>query len=139
MRSMAAHYAYDEKTWDLAYQYLFGRELMVAPVFEPASSFKEKVSPAARNTEEFSDYGVAGVRIYLPAKSTWVHLWTGEQVEGGEKGREVFVESPLTFPAVFYRTNSKLSSVFQNMGIRLLHCLEEDNPERACISKIMIP
>eukprot|EP01040_Poterioochromonas_malhamensis_P009899 gene9899-10754_t len=137
IRSMAAHYAYDEKTWDVAYQYLFGSELIVAPIIETASSFKEKVSLAARNNGDFSDYGVAGVRIYVPAKSAWVHTWTGEQVEGGEKGREMFVESPLKFPAVFYRKGSKLNSVFQNMGIRLLHCPEEENPKRACISKII--
>lgn len=133
IRSMAAHYAYDEKTWDVAYQYLFGSELIVAPIIETASSFKEKVSLAARNTGDFSDYGVAGVRIYVPAKSAWVHTWTGEQVEGGKKGREMFVESPLKFPAVFYRKGSKLNSVFQNMGIRLLHCPEEENPKRACL------
>jgi alpha-glucosidase (family GH31 glycosyl hydrolase) len=36
IRHMAAHFAYDSKVWDLTYQFLFGEELLVAPVLDPA-------------------------------------------------------------------------------------------------------
>lgn len=106
IRSMAAHYAYDPVSWQLTSQYLFGADFLVAPVLDPASSAR-KASKKARNLGGYRSYGVPSVRVYLPAHSTWVHLWAGYSVEGGDRGRYVAVDAPIGAPPVFYRAGSE--------------------------------
>lgn len=75
----------DPNTYDLKYQFLFGSELMVAPVLDP---------------------GMASVVAYLP-KGDWVGLWS-ERVFKLPAGQWVRCPAPLGKPAVFYRSGSKV-------------------------------
>ena len=68
----------DPRVWDFPYQYLFGDDLLVAPVTEP---------------------GARSWRVYLPA-GDWVDAWTGEAVQGG---RVVERETPLDVIPVHVR------------------------------------
>jgi len=103
MRQMAAHYAHDENTWELTDQYMFGSELLIAPVLNPVGSeSKARVSVNARNGGGGKDQPVASVKVYLPARSVWVHLWTGQTVHAGDNGRFVSVDAPMGYPPVFY-------------------------------------
>ena len=56
------HYESDEKAYDIQYEYLFGRDMLIAPVYE-------------QDKHEWD--------VYLP-QDEWVHLWTGEEYHGGE-------------------------------------------------------
>ena len=69
------HYEDDAHTYTLKYQYLLGRDILVAPVHE----------------EGRSDW-----TLYLP-EDNWVHAWTGEAFRGGE----VTVNAPIGKPPVF--------------------------------------
>ena len=80
----------DEKAYSIKYEYLYGKDILVAPVYEPS---KTKWS------------------VYLP-EDKWVHLWTGKEYEGGD----VEVEVPLGKPAVFYRKNSAYVELFKKVG-----------------------
>jgi len=78
----------DEAAYDQQYQYLYGPDLLVAPVYLPE-----------RETWD----------VYLP-KGEWVHLWSEERYEGRDT---VTVEAGLGRPPVFYRAGSAFEPLFQ--------------------------
>ncbi|HRY55670.1 MAG TPA: glycoside hydrolase family 31 protein [Spirochaetia bacterium] len=97
MRHPWLHYGSDPAVQTIAYQYLYGRDLMVAPALGPeASSARAR---AKRLTE-----------LYLP-EDDWVHLWTSRSFRGGP----VTVESPPGCPAVFYRAASGFAPLFDTL------------------------
>jgi alpha-glucosidase (family GH31 glycosyl hydrolase) len=63
MRAMWLHYPADPEAARQAEQYLWGRDILVAPVLEP---------------------GAASRGLYLPA-GNWHDFWTGETVAGGKR------------------------------------------------------
>lgn len=73
------------------YQYLYGRDLLVAPVIKP---------------------GKTSWKVRLP-RDRWIHLWTGRVFEGGET---VTIEAPLGRPPVFYRADSSFCSLFEGFS-----------------------
>jgi alpha-glucosidase len=85
------HYESDPLAARLEGQYLYGRDLMVAPVLEPRSGSS----------------GPCLTELYLP-DDEWIHLWTSRAFRGGK----VTVESPFGCPAVFYRASSPFASLF---------------------------
>ncbi|GIP31551.1 alpha-glucosidase [Paenibacillus sp. J2TS4] len=87
MRPLFLHYEADERVYSIQYQYLLGRDLLVAPVIE----------------EEKSAWAV-----YLP-EDHWIHLWTGKSYWGGD----VEVEAPVGQPPVFYRADSSYAALFE--------------------------
>ncbi len=50
---------------------------------------------------------VSAVKVYLPAASSWVHLWSGQLVGGGELGQWVLVDAPMAAPPVFFLPDSQ--------------------------------
>jgi alpha-glucosidase len=87
-RPLFLHYEADARAYTLQYQYLLGRDLLVAPVYEE---------------------GRTDGSAYLP-EDEWVHLWTGESFRGG---MDVTVAAPLGCPPVFYRKASPYAAVFE--------------------------
>ena len=87
---------YDEKeAWNNGYEYLLGRDILVAPV----------VRPNARK-----------MRVYLP-KDEWIHLWSGKEYGGGT----FEVDCPIGETPVFVRKANKavfeiLSNEIKNQG-----------------------
>ncbi|HCR6367534.1 TPA: sulfoquinovosidase [Shigella flexneri] len=90
MRPLFLHYEDDAHTYSLKYQYLLGRDILVAPVHE----------------EGRSDW-----TLYLP-EDNWVHAWTGEAFRGGE----VTVNAPIGKPPVFYRADSEWAALFASLN-----------------------
>lgn len=107
MRPMSAHYGEDANTWSLQYQFMFGDVFLVAPVLGPGEqSAKANTHEGARcdgsndrqqardggcqfpqsaNSPVFADLPVGLVNVYLPAGSTWIHLWSGEEIRATER------------------------------------------------------
>jgi alpha-glucosidase len=73
----------------LQYQYLLGRDLLVAPVYLK---------------------GKHNRKLYLP-KDEWIHLWSGQAFHGGW----ITISSPLGEPPVFYRKQSPFISLFNTL------------------------
>jgi alpha-glucosidase len=71
-------------------EYLFGRDLLVAPVLKKGKKTR---------------------KVKLP-EDEWIHLWSGKTYSGGEYE----IESKLGYPPVFYRKGSKFSKLFENIG-----------------------
>jgi alpha-D-xyloside xylohydrolase len=84
MRALFLEFPDDEQAWTIADQYLFGPDLLVAPVLEPA---------AAKRT------------VYLPAGATWTDAWTGQTYPGGG---EVTVPAPLERIPLLLRDDARL-------------------------------
>ena len=82
MRGMFHEFPAQAACWDLADQYMYGPDLLVAPVVVAGATSRE---------------------VYLPAGATWTLLHTGEVLEGG---RVVVVEAPLAVIPVLARDGS---------------------------------
>jgi alpha-glucosidase len=89
-RPLFLHYPGDPAARRVQYQYLYGRDLLVAPV----------ITEGAKNR-----------RVYLP-EDRWVHLWSGKEYGGGA----VRVDAPLGSPPVFYRKDSDRRDYFASLG-----------------------
>jgi len=88
-RPLFLHYEEDGACYDIQYQYLYGRDLLAAPVY-------------LENQTEWE--------VYLPADE-WIHLWTGREYGGGT----VKVEAQIGEPPVFYRKKSAYAPIFQSI------------------------
>ena len=63
MRAMFYEFPEDAVTWDLKIQYMYGSDILVAPMVE--------------------EHAVSR-KVYLPAGCSWTHAGTGEVYEGGQ-------------------------------------------------------
>ncbi|WP_230674272.1 glycoside hydrolase family 31 protein [Rathayibacter sp. Leaf248] len=71
IRGLFHEFPEDPRAWEIADQYLFGPDLLIAPVLEP---------------------GQRGRRVYLPRGADWVDQRTGERFSGG---RTIDVTAPI--------------------------------------------
>jgi alpha-glucosidase/alpha-D-xyloside xylohydrolase len=81
MRALWLHYPDDAKARGLGTEYLWGRDLLVAPVFEKGAKARS---------------------VYLPA-GVWYDWWTGEKIDGG---REVTREVDLATMPLYVRAGA---------------------------------
>ena len=88
-RPLFVHYEDDADSYEVMYQYLFGRDCLVAPVYEQGATKR---------------------KLYLPPDQ-WIHLWTNDHYEGGW----IEVDAPLGQPAVFYRASSADAVLFNKI------------------------
>lgn len=91
-RPLFLMYENDVTAQNVKFQYMYGPDLLVAPVIESkATSWK----------------------VYLPKGDSWVHLWNNTKYNGGSF---VTVPSPIGLPPVFYRQGSNYTSIFTQMS-----------------------
>lgn len=97
MRPLMMDFPADKNGWNRGDEFLFGDQLLVAPVLE-AQYTPEKVSKADENTGwDRKENAAAGesattvdfmaerqADVYLPAGSEWIDFWTGERLKGGK-------------------------------------------------------
>jgi alpha-glucosidase len=83
------HYEKETELHSRDCQYLYGRDLLVAPSLGPRRELTE---------------------LYLP-RDSWIHLWSSRSFGGGE----LTVDSPLGCPAVFYRASSPFAPLFDSI------------------------
>ncbi len=89
-RPLFMHYEGDQTAYTIQYQYLFGRDILVAPVYSE---------------------GVSEWEAYLP-DDKWIHFWSGNEHAGGT----ITVSVPWGKPAVFYRKESSWKNLFEEIG-----------------------
>lgn len=92
IRAMFLHYPEDRNVYELKDQFLFGEDMVVAPVHDKSD---ERT-------------------VYLP-RGSWTHFMSGQMIEMNS-GKRVKVRAPLGCPAVFFKSsNSDLSMASQNL------------------------
>jgi alpha-glucosidase len=72
----------EEEAYNNAYEYLLGRDILVAPVLRPKKTQME---------------------VYLP-DDEWIHLWSKKEYKGGK----YLVDCPFGQIPVFVRKNAKM-------------------------------
>ncbi|KAJ8299751.1 hypothetical protein KUTeg_023811, partial [Tegillarca granosa] len=91
-RPLFLMYENDKIAQNVKFQYMYGPDLLVAPVIESkATSWK----------------------VYLPQGDSWIYLWNNTKYNGGAF---VTVTSPIGLPPVFYRQGSTYTNTFTLMS-----------------------
>ena len=89
IRHTALEYPEERVLYGQKYEYLYGPDMLIAPVYRK---------------------GRVKRRLYLP-KDRWVHLWSGKEMTPGY----VTVEAPVGSPPVFYRKSSDFVPLFEKI------------------------
>lgn len=89
IRHLLLHYPADREARRIENQYLYGKDLMVAPILTPKAVQR---------------------RVYLP-DAVWVHAWTGRRYKQGWRP----TEAPLGESPVFYRYDSPFRELFEEI------------------------
>ena len=89
IRHLAVAYPDDRDSHSCTDQYLYGPDLLVAPVLRRRAKTR---------------------RLYLP-EDRWIHLWSGKEYGGGRH----CVSAPLGYPAVFHRASSIHADTFREI------------------------
>jgi alpha-glucosidase len=76
-----------QKSRVIQYEFLLGRDLLVAPVYEKGAKKR---------------------KLYLP-NDDWIHVWTGKEYQGGW----ITIEAPLWEPPIFYRKGTTYMDLFE--------------------------
>ncbi|MES2775652.1 MAG: TIM-barrel domain-containing protein [Bacteroidota bacterium] len=97
MRPMVMDFSNDTKAIDQAYQYMFGKALLIAPVTEPATTWN----------------------VYLPKAPGWYDFWTGKSYTGAQT---VKAAAPADKIPVYVKAGSILP-----MGKLMQHTNEKSN------------
>jgi len=92
-RPLFLHHANDAALYAVQDQYLYGADLLVAPVIEEGAIARE---------------------VILPGEGEWVHAFTGTAYAPGTHT----IAAPIGTPPVFYRPDSAFADLFA--GLRAL-------------------
>ena len=92
-RPLFLHYPEEPEAYTKQYEFLYGRDLLVAPVLKAGKKIW---------------------RVYLP-EDRWIHLWSGKECPL-RRGGTFTVEAPIGFPPVFYRASSEWKELFASIG-----------------------
>ncbi|GAB4442714.1 MAG: glycoside hydrolase family 31 protein [Anaerolineae bacterium] len=84
MRPLFFDFPRDETAWAIEDQFLFGPDVLVAPILH---------------------LGARSRQVYLPAGATWTDAWSGETYTGGQ---QLTVDAPLERIPVYLRDEAKL-------------------------------
>jgi sulfoquinovosidase len=90
-RPLFLHHEHDAETYAIQDAYLYGRDMLVAPVWQAEETTRT---------------------LYLPSGEIWVHVWSGAEHEGGQS---VTVVAPLGTPPVFYRKGAEQAALFDGL------------------------
>jgi alpha-glucosidase len=89
-RALFLHYPQDTQTFTIQDQFLYGADVMVAPVIEAGAVMR---------------------RVYLP-DDRWRHVWSGRYYGAGWHD----IPAPLGAPAVLYRPESPFAALFAGLA-----------------------
>jgi alpha-glucosidase len=90
-RALFLHYPDDAETWTVQDQYLYGADMLVAPVIAEGATRR---------------------RVLLPGTASWRHLWSGRDLAPGWQE----VDAPIGQPPVFYRPDSRFAALFAGLS-----------------------
>ena len=89
-RALFLHFAQDHGTFSIQDQFLYGADLMVAPVIEAGAVMR---------------------KVYLP-QGEWRHMWSGRDYAPGRHE----IAAPIGEPPVFFRPHSAFAPLFGSLA-----------------------
>jgi alpha-glucosidase len=89
-RPLFLHYPDDPALWTVQDQFLYGADLVVAPVIEEGATMRE---------------------VVLPGEGVWRHAWSDQDFAAGRHA----VIAPIGQPPVFYRPDSAFAPLFAGL------------------------
>ena len=89
-RPLFLHYADNPELYPVQDQFLYGEDLLVAPVIEA---------------------GAVERTVVIPGNGSWRHVWTGTDVMPGAH----VIAAPIGLPPVFYRMGSQHAALFEGL------------------------
>ncbi|HEX7858257.1 MAG TPA: alpha-glucosidase [Sphingobium sp.] len=89
-RPLFLHYPDQSDHWTIQDQFLYGADLLVAPVIEEGADTRE---------------------IVVPGEHVWRHVWSGRDFAPGRHS----VPAPIGQPPVFYRPDSAYAALFAGL------------------------
>ncbi len=89
-RPLFLHYPDDPALWTVQDQFLYGADMVVAPVIEQGATERH---------------------VVLPGDMPWRHLWTGKVYQPGTH----VVPAPIGVPPVFVRSDSHFAEIFAGL------------------------
>ncbi|MFM2291934.1 MAG: hypothetical protein RIS29_1747 [Bacteroidota bacterium] len=99
MRPLMMDFAADKLTHNLTDEFLFGKNILVAPVVHP-------MYVSSQDGKGKEDYSQPQARtVYLPQGSSWVDFWTGKSYSGG---RVIERKAPIDLIPLFVKAGSIL-------------------------------
>lgn len=99
MRAMMMDFPDDKTTHNNGDQYLFGKNMLVAPVTNAMYTSKK----GNETSEDFTN--IKSKKVYLPVGSRWVDFWTGITYVGG---MEIAKETPVDIMPLYLKAGSIL-------------------------------
>lgn len=84
MRPLFYDFSKDRETYQIGDEYMFGTDILVAPIVERQSVSRQ---------------------VYLPAGADWTDAYTGQRIKGGCR---IKTDAPLEKIPVFYRDGKNL-------------------------------
>jgi alpha-glucosidase len=90
-RPLFLHHPEDQAVYAVQDQYLYGADLLVAPVIEHGATTRD---------------------VILPGQSPWRSVWTGEYLAAGTHS----IDAPIGRPPVFYRPESRFAELFASLS-----------------------
>ena len=89
-RPLFLHYPHESQLFTVQDQFLYGADLLVAPVIEQ---------------------GAVQRRVIVPGDAPWRHVWSGEDYAPGTHD----IAAPIGQPPVFYRPDSAFAALFAGL------------------------
>ena len=117
MRPLFADFAADRKVWDVADEFMFGRNILAAPILVPQYTQEKIIREDAmtgwdrKSVTDGSPVGTTDwtqpktTTKYLPKGATWYDFWTGRSYKGGQN---VTLQTALDRVPMFVRAGSIL-------------------------------
>ena len=96
LRPLFSDFAQDKKVWDMTDEFMFGRQILAAPILDPQYTEEKIIREDAMtgwNRKEMTvDSGQLTIdwtatktaTKYLPKGAIWYDFWTGKQYKGGQ-------------------------------------------------------
>lgn len=99
MRPLMMDFVADEKVYDIATEYMFGKSFLVRPVTEPLYTWNDEHRKG--HMKDLSQVGTTDV--YLPAGARWIDFWTGVSHDGGQTIQR---EVPIDIMPIYIKAGS---------------------------------
>lgn len=90
-RALFVHYPTDTTLYAIQDEYLYGADVLVAPVI---------------------DAGATQRQVVLPGDTPWRHIWSGTDYAPGT----YTIPAPIGHPPVFYRPQSPFATLFATLA-----------------------